>query len=478
MTLPLLKVAVVGHTNTGKTSLLRTLTRDAGFGEVSNRPATTRHVEGTSLLVDGRPLVELYDTPGLEDSIGLLEHLDGLRSDRHTDWLEVLRQFLGSPAAQGEFEQEAKVLRQVLGSDIALYVIDARDRVLGKHRDELEILGRTAKPVVPILNFVASPEARTRSLQWREHLARVNMHAVVEFDTVVFNEQGELRLFEKMQTLLDHFHATLGALIEDRIRQRANLIHASADLLADLLIDVAAYKVTVPIDGQRTVEAMESLKQAVREREQQCVQALLELHRFRSEDYATEELSLDEVEQGLDLFNPASLRQFGIRASGGAAAGGMAGLAVDAMTGGASLGAAAALGATMGALLSSSRTHGRRIMDRMRGFTELRVSDATLRLLAVRQIGLVQALLRRGHASQEKIRLSAQAETGQKSWKTGRLPEVMGQARVNPHWSRLGSPHSASVDSNSARLAARDELTGFIEAGLLESMGEAALSGR
>lgn len=472
MTLPILRVAVVGHTNTGKTSLLRTLTRDAQFGEVSNRPATTRHVEGTSLLVDGVPLVDLYDTPGLEDSIGLLEHLDSLRSDRQTDWPDVLGQFLDSPAAHGEFEQEAKALRQVLGSDIALYVVDARDRVLGKHRDELEILGRTAKPVVPVLNFVASAEARTA--QWREHLARVNMHAVVEFDTVVFNEQGELRLFGKMQTLLDHFHATLEALIEDRIRQRANLIHTSADLLADLLTDVAAYKVSVPVDAEQTAGAMESLKQTVRDREQQCVQALLELHRFRADDYAAEELSLDDVQQGLDLFNPASLKQFGIRAGGGAAAGGMAGLAVDAMTGGISLGAAAALGATMGALLSSSRTHGRRIMDRMRGFTELRINDATLRLLAVRQIGLVQALLRRGHASQEKIRLSAQAETGQKTWKRGKLPAVLEEARVNPHWSRLGSSNPAAVDSISARLAAKDELTRIIESGLLESMDETA----
>ena len=80
--LPALKVAIVGHTNTGKTSLVRTLTRDAGFGEVSDRPATTRHVEGTVLLVDGRPLVELYDTPGLEDPIGLLEQLDRMRGDR------------------------------------------------------------------------------------------------------------------------------------------------------------------------------------------------------------------------------------------------------------------------------------------------------------------------------------------------------------------------------------------------------------
>ena len=35
MTKPL-KLAVVGHTNVGKTSLLRTLTRDVGFGEVSH----------------------------------------------------------------------------------------------------------------------------------------------------------------------------------------------------------------------------------------------------------------------------------------------------------------------------------------------------------------------------------------------------------------------------------------------------------
>ena len=96
--LPILKIAVVGHTNTGKTSLLRTLTQDITFGEVSDRPGTTRHVEATALLVGGAPLVELYDTPGLEDSIGLLEHLDERRTDRRTDWVDVIREFLDEPA--------------------------------------------------------------------------------------------------------------------------------------------------------------------------------------------------------------------------------------------------------------------------------------------------------------------------------------------------------------------------------------------
>ena len=46
-----LKTAVVGHTNTGKTSLLRTLLRDSQFGDVQNAAATTRHVETASINI-------------------------------------------------------------------------------------------------------------------------------------------------------------------------------------------------------------------------------------------------------------------------------------------------------------------------------------------------------------------------------------------------------------------------------------------
>ncbi len=466
--LPVLKVAVVGHTNTGKTSLLRTLTQSVDFGEVSDRPATTRHVEGTVLLVDGVPLVELYDTPGLEDSIGLLEHLDGLRPDRQMDWIDVIRVFLAGPAAHGAFEQEAKAIRQVLDSDIALYVIDARDRVLGKHRDELEILGRCATPVVPVLNFIAGQEAKTE--QWREHLSRVGMHAVAEFDTVVFNENAEQRLFEKMQSLLDTFRRTLATLVKDRKQRRANLIRASADLLADLLIDVAAYRVMVPVEEQNTTPTIEALKQTVREREHRCVAALLEMHRFRPDDYEADLVPLDNGRWGLDLFSPESLAQFSVRAGGGAVAGGLTGLAVDAMTGGLSLGAAAAIGATIGGLYGTFESHGRRIADSLRGYTALRVRDDTLRLLALRQLRLVRALLRRGHASLDKIRIEAQARESEKTWTSGRLPKALSRAKTQPEWSRLGVEDPSKIGSDSHRAAAESELAGVIEAELTRSL--------
>ena len=157
MTKPL-TLAVVGHTNVGKTSLLRTLTRDVGFGEVSHRPSTTRHVEGARLSVDGEPLLELYDTPGLEDAIALLDYLERLdRPGERLDGPARVARFLEGSEARQRFEQEAKVLRQLLASDAGLYVIDAREPVLAKYRDELSVLASCGKPLLPVLNFVSSP---------------------------------------------------------------------------------------------------------------------------------------------------------------------------------------------------------------------------------------------------------------------------------------------------------------------------------
>ena len=141
---PPLKLAVVGHTNVGKTSLLRTLTRDVGFGEVSHRPSTTRHVEGARLSVDGEPLLDLFDTPGLEDAIALLDYLERLeRPGERLDGPARLARFLEGSEARQRFEQEAKVLRQLLTCDAGLYVIDAREPVLANTSSSSRYLAST-----------------------------------------------------------------------------------------------------------------------------------------------------------------------------------------------------------------------------------------------------------------------------------------------------------------------------------------------
>lgn len=136
---------IIGHTNTGKTSLMRTLLRDSDFGEVKNTSATTRHVEAVTLFSkDDTSLVTLYDTPGLEDATGVMDYLQEHTNTR-LDGVERLEAFLTavkehSPALKGNFTQEAKVINALLHADIAIYVIDAREPILSKYKDELAIL--------------------------------------------------------------------------------------------------------------------------------------------------------------------------------------------------------------------------------------------------------------------------------------------------------------------------------------------------
>lgn len=435
MTKPL-TLAVVGHTNVGKTSLLRTLTRDVGFGEVSHRPSTTRHVEGARLSVDGEPLLELYDTPGLEDAIALLDYLERLdRPGERLDGPARVARFLDGSEARQRFEQEAKVLRQLLASDAGLYVIDAREPVLAKYRDELSVLSSCGKPLLPVLNFVSSPQHREP--EWRDALARLGLHALVRFDSVAPPEDGERRLYESLALLLEHSRDALQRLLNDQEAQREARKRSALHLIAELLIDCAACRRSVASEKTVEQQAINQLRDAVRQREQRCVEALLKLYGFRSNDAAASDLPLLDGRWGNDLFNPETLKQLGVRVGSGVAAGAAAGAGVDLMVGGLTLGAAALAGAIAGGALQTARSYGSRLLGKLKGQRELTVDDSVLRLLALRQRQLLHALNARGHAAVDSIKVATPED---KTWREGKLPEALKKARAYPQWSSL-NPH-------------------------------------
>lgn len=441
MTEPL-KLAVVGHTNVGKTSLLRTLTRDVGFGEVSHRPSTTRHVEGARLSVEGQALMELYDTPGLEDAIALLDYLERLdRPGERLDGPSRVERFLEGSEARQRFEQEAKVLRQLLASDAGLYVIDAREPVLAKYRDELEVLANCGKPLLPVLNFVASPTHREP--QWREALARLGLHALVRFDSVAPPEDGERRLYESLALLLESARPALQRLIDDQQAQRLARQQAGKRLIAELLLDCAACRRSVVAEPAAEGAAIEALRQTVRQREQHCVEALLRLYAFRREDATAHDLPLLDGRWGDDLFNPETLRVLGVRVGSGVAAGAAAGAGVDLLMGGLTLGAAALAGAVAGGALQTARNYGSRLMGKFKGARELTVHDDVLRLLALRQQQLMVALDHRGHAAQGSVQLDALDE---QTWRKGKLPEPLLKARAHPRWSTLNPQGNSRLE--------------------------------
>ena len=443
-----LSLAVVGHTNTGKTSLMRTLLRDSRFGEVKNAAATTRHVAQAALGDGVETWLYLHDTPGLEDAGGVLDWLEENTSPQH-EGIERLQQFLDSPAAQNEWAQEAKVLRQVLASDAALYVVDAREDVLPKYKDELTVLSWCAKPVMPVFNFIHGQNMD----EWQTLLARRSLHVSSRFDTVAFDFSGEMVLWQQLATLLGQPPA-LSALMAFRQQEWQQLERQAYVLVAQFLLDAAAC-VRQFEDKSRSQAVLDEMQTAVAAHESSLHQQLFALYRFY---YSDADIQGQQVLRAFrqNPFDAELLKDYGIRTGKAAATGALLGLGVDALTLGTSLG----LGATIGGVLGGLAGNWQVLYDKIQGIETLMIDNATLTLLAARSLHLLQTLKSRGHAATNSVVLQDKVAL---PWKADALPKVLQQARLQPKWSALNpsyEPQSRkrqeAVEALAARLAGQE----------------------
>ena len=443
-----LSLAVVGHTNTGKTSLMRTLLRDSRFGEVQNAAATTRHVAQAALGDGVETWLYLHDTPGLEDAGGVLDWLEENTSPQQ-EGIERLQQFLDSPAAQNEWAQEAKVLRQVLASDAALYVVDAREDVLPKYKDELTVLSWCAKPVMPVFNFIHGQNMD----EWQTLLARRSLHVSSRFDTVAFDFSGEMVLWQQLATLLGQPPA-LSALTAFRQQEWQQLERQAYVLVAQFLVDAAAC-VRQFEDKSRSQAVLEEMQAAVAAHESSLHQQLFALYRFY---YSDADIQGQQVLRAFrqNPFDAELLKDYGIRTGKAAATGALLGLGVDALTLGTSLG----LGATIGGVLGGLAGNWQVLYDKIQGIETLMIDNATLTLLAARSLHLLQTLKSRGHAATNSVVLQDKVAL---PWKADALPKVLQQARLQPKWSALNpsyEPQSRkrqeAVEALAARLAGQE----------------------
>ncbi len=423
------KVAVVGHTNTGKTSLIRTLLRDEHFGQIEDTAGTTRNVEKRVIFAGEDEALTLFDTPGFEDSSALLQALEEFDKQYTVESpSQLLRGFISQAENFPEFDQEIKVLRQSLSCDVLLYIIDVREPLLGKYRDEVEILSKAGKPIVPVFNFITG---RSKALErWRQQMSEFNLHAALEFDTVAFEFEAERRLYQKLQSLLEPQYEMLQTLIDYRQEVWENLNQAGAQRVFKLITEVACYRREVEdksADSGSKVEAMQSF---VRKTEQRTVKDLLKIFAFTQLDIDLQQVAVHDGEWELDIFSPGALKEFGLSAGASALKGAAAGAGVDLMVGGLSLGTGAMLGAMLGAGWATAQRYGEELNAALRGNKWLCVDDITLSLLFLRQRELLHNLTQRGHAAQTTLQVSSDKQyTLPKGW-----PEVIKVLRQHPAW--------------------------------------------
>jgi hypothetical protein len=445
-----INIAVVGHSNAGKTSLIRTLLRDNQFGDIDEAAGTTRYVEKSAILSADEEVLDLFDTPGFEDSSALLQALQALsKTVESGSPADLLRTFIERAEDYADFEQEIKVLRQSLISNVLLYIIDVREPLLGKYSDEVEILSMAGKPILPVFNFIAGNSDAL--MRWREQMAKFNLHAALEFDTVAFEFEAEKRLYQKLQSLLEQHYDILQSLIDYRQEVWINLNLAAARRIFQLIAVVACYRREVSGKASFSAADVASMQDFVRSAEQQALRDLLTIFSFTQLDVDIQQLPVRDGEWELDLFSPAMLKDFGLDAGATALKGAAAGAGIDLMVGGMSLGAATMLGAALGAGWAAARRYQQELKAALRGHKWLCVDDDTVSLLFLRNRQLLHSLTQRGHAAQNKLRVMNDIQ------KTlpGRWYKVVNVLRQHPEWQQL-----PSSDEEYTQL--QDEITGWL----------------
>ena len=453
-----LQIAVVGHTNVGKTSLLRTLTRQRHFGAVADFGGTTRHVESIDLRVDGAVAVRYFDTPGLEDAAALQQYLKSLPGEGTP--VERVRAFLAGPEAHAAFEQEAKVLRTLLAMDAAIYVIDCREEVLPKYRYEMEILSACARPVMPVLNFLASGHGQ--EAQWRDMLAAYHLHVAVQFDAVAPFTGAEQQLYQDLGALLQVRRPQLQAIGQALQVQAQERRQAATELAANVLVTAAAMRREIDrdaaADAPRKAALVHDFQATLAGHVKRAVQAMLAVYGFGPQDA---DLALAPWASGrweADLFSAQTLVDAGQKLGTGAAVGAAVGLVADVALAGLSLGAATALGATVGGLASQGWSQvPRKIANRVRGTEELTLENSVLLLLAGSLLRLCIALEQRGHASLETLHVAPATEDASPSPQDDALHALvrsLAPARSYPHW-ELAQHDRTGGDARRNRLVER-----------------------
>ncbi len=456
-----LDLALIGHTNTGKTSVLRSLLRDRNVGEVADEAGTTRTSTRYEMTVAGRVAAYLWDTPGLEDAGPLLRRVRDAEREIGRSPAEAL----GHVLAQGDVpERERSPLETLRRCRAGLLVFDVRERPLEKYWEEHELLRLCGAPLVAVLNCAARPGARTD--EWDRALRHHGLHAIVRYDAWASAEDDAQRLLEALHTLLGEPAATeLARIARDRRAEERSRIDRSARRLAETLVDLAAYRRLVR--EEHVPAAQDDFRRLLGESWGRFLKGLaaawgLSEGQLRGVQAEAERLSAEEGEDAAAAAAEASLWGTLGGVAGGAAGFAAKGLLVDVGLGGASLGLGAVGGAVLGGAIGGHRAI-RAGLRRARGERELRFSEAAVDVALRRGIWLIRRVRAYGAASEEPIPAPTSAE--ELAQAEGPVAAAQRRAlrtrqKAPASWSRLGTGEAAGRSEAGEREV--DRLSGLL----------------
>jgi hypothetical protein len=347
--------AVVGRVNMGKSAVIATLLEidDNELIRVSPTPGETTRCQAHKVIFDDKECVRFIDTPGFSRPVEAMRAIQQIHGPG-TPGLETLRKFVAE--AGEEFGDEKRLLEPLLDGAGVLYIVDPAKPLRDDFLAEMEILRWTGRPRLALLNRRGQTTAADEE-SWRERLGGA-FNLVRTFDAHSARYDERLRLLKSLLEIEERHRDRLEEtirLVENEWKRRRE---DAAEILLGFLEDALQLKVsatleesdlTIPSRRERKAELLSKQYFAkLAERELECFAALLKIYRH----HLLQADNSVETFTGIDLESAETWTKWGLPraklAMAAAVAGGAAGLAVDAATGGLTHGAGTLFGAISG----------------------------------------------------------------------------------------------------------------------------------
>jgi len=371
-----LTLAVVGHPNEGKSSVLATLAEDDAI-RISPVPGETQSVDVIHVSLDGVELFRLADTPGFQNPEAIA---DWIRKTATPDLSgkPLFEYFCAEFSGKTRFRHDRELVRGLIGASAILYVLDGSRPVRSYDLAEMDILRMSGLPRVALIN---SKTDEPRFVEDWKKVLNLHFSAIRLFDAHRARFNDRIAIVETLRSIQQDWEPILNKVSAALKENWLHRMHACAGFIVDHVIDAIEFSVTAEYPIRSDFKAYEdkarnSYTRTIEQKEARCFEQMKHLFRHRLAEFSIPPHPiLDD-----SLFSSHTWRMLGLSrrqlALGAAAAGAVGGVALDLAFSGLTFGvftATSALVAGSTAYMRGDRLAEIRILHSSLGHNELQV---------------------------------------------------------------------------------------------------------
>ncbi len=339
------RFAVVGHPNKGKSSIVATLAHDDGV-IIEQRSGSTKKAQTFPMIVDGKTLYELIDTPGFQRAHACYDYLINHCNDA-SQRAAAVRKFVEDNHKGETFTNECELLKPIIDGAGIIYVVDGSRPYGAEYEAEMEILRWTGQPSLALINPIEGDEYIA---EWENALEQY-------FKTVrVFNAHNaefykQINLLKIFGELSESWQKPLQQAVKVLEAQRLSSHKNAADTLASAIVDILLHYERQNLALGLPTSPVETLlekkyRNYIRKIESTSRKKIEEIYAYFRIERTENELTFEST----DLLDQESWYLFGLNKKQlltlAAGAGASAGAVIDLGLGGSSL----LLGSTIGGI--------------------------------------------------------------------------------------------------------------------------------